>query len=174
MKLKSIKNEIKRTVHGAKISDCGLYRYVLWRVWKREKPTVMFIMLNPSTADASKDDPTIRRCINFAVDQGYGGMCVCNLFAYRATKFKVLKSTPYNPISTIGPENDNYIFLYSRAVDTIVCAWGNHGHYLDRAKDVVEQLELLNTTPYCLGVTNSNEPKHPLYLRKDTRFMKYC
>ena len=80
-------------IKSAEISPCGLYRYSLTRKWEAWKGTVNFIMLNPSTADAQEDDPTIRRCIGFAKAWGYGGIVVTNLFAYRATNPKELKKS---------------------------------------------------------------------------------
>ncbi|GHX72979.1 hypothetical protein VCSRO16_3593 [Vibrio cholerae] len=69
----------------AELSKCRKYRYALWRTWDSDKPFAMFIGLNPSTADEKNDDPTLRRCINFAKSWGYGGVCMANLFAFRAT-----------------------------------------------------------------------------------------
>jgi len=70
-------------ISDAKLSVCRKYRYALWRIWDKSKPIVLFISLNPSTADEKEDDPTIRRCIGFAKSWGYGGLCMANLFAYR-------------------------------------------------------------------------------------------
>ena len=86
----------------AKLSECRKYRYALWRTWDETKPHVMIIGLNPSTADETKDDPTITRCINFAKSWGYGGVCMANLFAYRATEPTVMKGST----DPVGTEND--------------------------------------------------------------------
>ena len=92
-------------IEDAKISDCGQYRYMLKRIWEQGKPLVLFICLNPSTADVEQDDPTVRKCISLARDLGYGGLIMANLFAFRATKPKDLKSAR-NPV---GPENDAWL-----------------------------------------------------------------
>ena len=110
----------------AKLSDCRKYRYALWRTWDAEKPFVMFIGLNPSTADETEDDPTIRRCINYAKDWGYGGLCMVNLFAFRATEPNDMK----NAIDPIGPENDEWLKNLSKDAGVIIGAWGNHGEFL--------------------------------------------
>ena len=106
---------------GAELSECGKYRYSLTRIWDETKPKVMFIMLNPSTADANNDDPTIRRCIGFAKSWGFGGLYVCNLFGFRATNPKELLKVN-NPF---GDQNIWHTRKLSDEVDTIVCAWGN-------------------------------------------------
>ena len=108
-------------MNTAILSDCGKYRYSLTRNWDSEKPKVLFIMLNPSTADADNDDPTIRRCINFAKYWGYGGLHVCNLFAYRATNPKELLHID-NPL---GDQNIYHMKKLANEAEIIVCAWGN-------------------------------------------------
>ncbi len=90
---------------GADFDGTGAYRYSLWREWDSRRPIVAFVMLNPSTADAAKDDPTIRRCASFARSWGYGSLEVVNLFAYRASEPKRLRQTP----DPIGPANDDYL-----------------------------------------------------------------
>ena len=118
-------------------------------------------MLNPSIADANIEDPTIRRCMGFAEKWGYGGITVGNIFAYRATNPKDMLAAD----DPIGPENNLYLESLSLEAALTACAWGNHGIYLDRAQDVIKLL----TKPYCLGLTKSGQPKHPLYLRKDSK-----
>ena len=111
-------------IKSAEISPCGLYRYSLTRKWEAWKGTVNFIMLNPSTADAQEDDPTIRRCIGFAKAWGYGGIVVTNLFAYRATNPKELKKVD-KPFG-----EHNHLYQLEAAVissELTVCAWGAHG-----------------------------------------------
>ena len=118
-------------------------------------------MLNPSTADANIEDPTIRRCMGFAEKWGYGGITVGNIFAYRATNPKDMLAAD----DPIGPENNLYLESLSLEAALTACAWGNYGIYLDRAKEVIKLL----TKPCCLGLTKSRQPKHPLYLRKDSK-----
>ena len=99
-------------------SVCRKYRYALWRSWDESKPYVMIIGLNPSTADETKDDPTITRCINFAKSWGYGGVCVTNLFAYRATVPSDMKASN----EPIGTENDAWLYKLAREAAIIVAA----------------------------------------------------
>lgn len=154
---------------GAEISACGLYRYGLWRGWSAPNgPTIRltFVMLNPSTADAATDDPTIRRCIGFARREGYAGICVVNLFALRATDPDVMLSAD----DPIGPDNNHHIAGALALGDPIVCAWGAHFHpaISRRAHDVTEILRPSTGRVYCLGRTQAGAPRHPLYLASDT------
>ena len=138
------------------LSEDRKYRYVLSRIWDESKPTVMFIGLNPSTADETEDDPTIRRCINFATSWGYGGVYMLNLFAFRATEPRVMKEAE-NPI---GNDNNKYLEEYSNKCDKVVCAWGNDGNYKNRSKEVLSKINNL----YYLKLNQSGEPAHLLYL----------
>jgi hypothetical protein len=145
---------------SATFSKCGQYRYALRRRWA-DCPTVLFVMLNPSTADSEHDDPTIRRCIGFAKSWGYGGLLVANLFSYCTSSPTLLKAAN-NPI---GKKNDEWLRrLHCEAIMT-VAAWGNHGRYLDRGLIVREYIR----GHYVLGLTNLDEPRHPLYLRSGVR-----
>lgn len=139
----------------AKLSDCRKYRYALWRIWDESKSYAMFIGLNPSTADETEDDPTIRRCITFAKTWGYGGLCMANLFAYRATAPSEMMSAQ-NPV---GPENDIWLKNLAKDAGILVAAWGNNGTYLGRSKEV---LMILPNLKY-LKLNKSGEPAHPLY-----------
>lgn len=143
------------------ISRCGLYRYTLTRIWDGDKPLIAFMMLNPSTADANLDDPTIRRCIAFATAWGYGGIIVINLFAFRATDPKAL----YRAADPIGPENDDYIRDVAGRVEEIVCAWGAHGIFKGRCYEVSSMLDNYNLS--ALRLTKAGQPSHPLYLPGD-------
>lgn len=151
---------------GAIISPCGLYRYHLWRIWDDCLPTMVFVMLNPSTADASHDDPTIRRCIGFAKRDGYGSISVRNVFALRATNPKELL-TAADPF---GPENESHL-LAARGVSVLtrlVVAWGaKFGG--PRLKGFYNRAATACTIQgaYCLGTTKDGDPRHPLYLRND-------
>jgi hypothetical protein len=148
------------------ISECGRYRYLLDREWPAPLSPVghvqlnaLFVMLNPSTADAVLDDPTVRRCIAFAKTWGYSTLTVCNLFALRATSPRDLRAHP----DPVGPENDNYIYHRSAVADLIVAAWGAHGGYLNRSEKVLDVLAR-NGPVFKLGLTASGEPRHPLYV----------
>lgn len=139
----------------------GDYRYQLWRWWDFDKPMVVWIMLNPSTADGRNDDPTIRRCIGFTKKLNCGGMNVVNLFAFRTTDPQKLMHAE-NPV---GPENDEYIIKVCEESQYIICAWGNHGAYQNRGMQVVNEIWDHNLITKRLGPTTKNgHPRHPLYL----------
>ena len=142
---------------SAVLSSCRKYRYELWRTWDDSKPYAMFIGLNPSTADETEDDPTIRRCINFANSWGYGGLCMVNLFAYRATQPEDMKRASH----PIGNKNDETLTLLAKNAGVIVGAWGNDGVFLNRSEDVRALIPELSV----LKVNKSGEPAHPLYLK---------
>ena len=141
---------------SAKFSECRTYRYALWRIWDEKRPLVMFIGLNPSTADEIDNDPTVTRCINFIKDWGYGGLCMSNLFAYRETDRHKMKiySEP------IGPFNDQWLVKLANEAEIVVAAWGNDGAHLKRSEKVIELIPKL----YYLALNKSGEPTHPLYL----------
>jgi hypothetical protein len=143
----------------AKLSDCRNYRFALWRTWDDSKPFAMIVGLNPSTADEVKDDPTLTRCINFAKSWGYGGVCMTNLFAYRATDPKDMKAQN----DPIGANNDIWLNKLANDAGIVVAAWGNDGSYLSRSNMVVEMLPNL----HYLKMNKSGEPAHPLYLKAD-------
>jgi len=150
--------------NGAIISECKNYRYSLWRIWDNSKPKIMFLMLNPSTADETKDDATIRRCTGFSKDWGYGGFYVCNLFAFRATN-------PNELLKQDNPFGDRNIFETRKLVDKVdkvVCAWGNKP-IIKKVLKGQSEFNLLSITAdklYYLELSKDNTPKHPLYLRK--------
>lgn len=145
---------------GATLSSCGRYRYDLLRRWDDRPPWVLFVMLNPSTADATSDDPTIRRCQGYARAWGYGALRVANLFALRSTDPAGLRCAA----DPVGPKNDATIQRLSHAAPLTVAAWGAHPFALDRARDVARRLLL---APHCLDRTRDGHPRHPLYLRRD-------
>jgi hypothetical protein len=153
---------------GAILDQTGAYRYLLWRVWDRSAPQVAFAMLNPSTADASRNDPTIRRCIQFAQAWGYGGLRVVNLFAYRTAHPQELRRA----IAPIGLENDAYILKTAAQVDRLILAWGNWGTLCDRHQQVL-QLFSPEIHTYCLGLTQLGQPRHPLYIKRGVVAIKF-
>lgn len=150
---------------GADFSECGTYRYALWREWG-DGPAVNFVMLNPSTADAEKDDPTIRRCIGFAKGWGFDRLVVTNLFALRSSDPKVL----YRHESPIGPDNDSVLLARAAGAHWIVFAWGAHVG-VERGVRVAEMLRGFH--PGCLGRTKDGCPRHPLYLPKNAALEPY-
>jgi len=157
------------------LSPDGLYRYSLGREWNTQRPSVMFVMLNPSKADVFIDDTTITKCIGFAQRWEFGGLIVVNLYAFRATLPSDLWRSPYDPR---GPENDKYISLLASKPARVVCAWGNHA-YRDRADSVTRLLlqtrsgVFLPNELYCLGKTNSGAPRHPVRLPYNTQLEVY-
>lgn len=145
---------------GATFSPCRTYRYQLWRVWDADLSYLNVIGLNPSTADETKDDPTIRRCIDFAKRWGHGGLYMTNLFAFRATQPKDMKRA----LDPIGPDNNHWLRETAGQAGLVVAAWGVNGKFLERDKAVASLLPNL----YCFRLTDSTGmPEHPLYLPKD-------
>ncbi|HAV5345637.1 TPA: DUF1643 domain-containing protein [Acinetobacter baumannii] len=155
---------MNKNIKTAVLSDCKQYRYVLTR-GECLKPLV-FIMLNPSTADHMDDDPTIRRCMGFAEDNGFDGIVVLNLYAFRSTDPENLWNCP----DPVGDLNDSHIG--SIRSDVVVCAWGKNAKK-DRVRKVIEALTAIGIEPKCLGLNKDNSPKHPLYLAKDSKIIKW-
>ena len=148
---------------GADISPCKKFRYKLWRIWDKNKPIILFIMLNPSTADAVNNDKTMTRVKNFAESWGYGGVYVGNLYAFRSTDPKGLKETD----DPIGPENIANVQSLVGLTDKVVYAWGNDYKEPEWLRELVD-------TPYCIDISkNGNIPKHPLYLKKNLQLKLY-
>lgn len=151
---------------ACKFSPDGRHRYTLWRVWDMTNPArVLFVGLNPSTADDSQDDPTIRRCIGFARRWGFGGLCMTNIFAFRATDPAVMKSAA----DPVGEENDLALQNCARLCHKTVACWGTHGAH-QRRDSVAWKILDANSDfgVFCLGRNADGSPKHPLYLRSDT------
>lgn len=150
---------------GAVISEDLRYRYHLWRTWGTG-PRMTFIGLNPSTADATLDDPTIRKVVKFAKRLGLSGLDMVNLFAWRATDpHSMLKAS-----EPVGPENDSYLRKFAISSSAVVVAgWGNHGGHRDRAGQV---LNMFNFPLFTFGLTGTGQPKHPLYLRDDAPLLE--
>ena len=150
---------------SAEFSPDRKYRYTLERTWDESKGTVVFIGLNPSTADESVDDPTIRRCIGYAKDWGYGRLVMLNIFAFRATNPTDL----YKEKEPVGLLNKFYITEEIRKADLVITAWGTHGKWLGRGLEVYH--EICEAVPQhkinALGFTKEGYPRHPLYLRSD-------
>lgn len=146
---------------GAIISDCGSYRYHLWRRWDETLPTMVWVMMNPSTADASEDDPTIRRCIGFAKREGCGGISVRNVFALRATNpDELLKH--HDPF---GPDNESHLLAARNChlMSVLVLGWGAKIKRLAWAYQKASAC-LVMQSPKCFGTTKGGDPRHPLYL----------
>jgi hypothetical protein len=150
---------------SARFSECRNYRYELRRVWG-DGPLVNFIMLNPSTADEVNNDPTIeRQCRRIRKwGLGHGGLVVTNIFAWRSTDPRVLKTLP----DPVGPENDRVITDVARDAGLVICAWGTHGELLGRGKAVAHRLSAISPLHY-LKMSDSGHPWHPLYLSYDLK-----
>jgi hypothetical protein len=125
----------------------------------------VFLMLNPSTADEAKPDPTVSRCIGFAERLGHATLTVVNLFALRATDPADMLRHP----DPIGPDNDTHIGLACADAARVICAWGNHGKHRGRARAVVAGLAAIGVRLSCLGTNRDGSPKHPLYLKSDSQ-----
>jgi len=145
---------------GAVFSPCRRWRYFLWRRWDRAGRVANFLMLNPSTADEMKLDPTCARARDYAARWGYGALVVTNVFAWRATDPAKLKAAR----DPVGPENDRAILRAAREAAVVICAWGNHGAHLGRAERVVQMLGRAGVAQHALRVNGTGEPAHPLYL----------
>jgi hypothetical protein len=156
---------------SATVSECGAYRYDLNRVWEPERVggCVLFVMLNPSTADHEKDDPTLRRCLSFARSWGFGSLSVVNLFSLRATDPRELFKHP----DPVGPETDEAIDLHAEAAELVVAAWGVFGRFMGRDAAVRRILAPHRDKVVCLGTTAGGMPKHPLRLAGSTARRPY-
>ncbi len=152
------------TGKSAILSDDGRYRYSLSREWGTGGP-VVFVGLNPSTADDQVDDPTIRRMMGFARDWGFPGIMVVNLFAVRMTNPASLVGAP----DPIGPRNDDVLRSIDQVADLVVVCWGNHGTFEERCDEVAKLLPPAK----CFGLTAIGQPKHPLYLAADTPLVEW-
>lgn len=149
---------------GAFFNSDRTHRYSLWRAWNPSKGIICFIGLNPSTANESKDDATIRRCVGFTQQWGYGGFFMLNLFTF---------VTPY-PKDLVTVQHDvawNNAFLLNAASECVkvIFAWGNFKEASERGKEVIR----LIPNGYCLGVNRNGSPKHPLYLKKGAAPIRY-
>ena len=151
----------------AHFSECGRFRYLLTREFGGDS-TCLFIMLNPSTADAEWDDPTIRRCISFAKREGFGRLEVVNIYAFRSVSPAVMFSAE----DSIGPTNDHEIEAALGRADSVIVAWGNHAE----PKRVVVGAQLIERSGRpvnCFGFTKQDQPKHPLYLPGNAELVDY-
>jgi hypothetical protein len=145
----------------ARFSGDRRYRYALWRKWDAGGRFVMFVCLNPSTADEEHDDATLARCISFAQSWGFGGLCLANLFAFVATKPKIL----FKQRNPVGDANDRFLCDLAEKSETVIAGWGNRGGYLQRDEAVRKILPHL----HYLRLTKAGYPSHPLYLPKSIK-----
>lgn len=149
---------------GAEFSECGKYRYGLWRKWDDDKPRIMFIGLNPSTATGTMDDPTIRRVKRFAMDWEYGGVYMCNLFALISPYPSALKWVN-DPIA----DNDKWLAYFATMCKDVLFAWGSFPEAIERASEV----SAMFPDAVCLGFNKNGTPMHPLYVAAKTLQVNY-
>lgn len=174
------------TVHdfsqSAMFSGDRVYRWKLWRRWEAGKPELVVIGLNPSTADETNDDPTVRRCMGFARTWGYGRLLMLNLFPFRAKSPQALASWYAGPLALHArldslTENARHIMdegiRVQAAGGAILAAWGSHGALLGQCDNLSALMDSYGLRVACLGITQAGEPKHPLYLRADTKPIAY-
>ncbi len=161
------------------------YRYVLTRIWDGRRPRLIAICLNPSTADETQDDPTVRKLMGFASRWGYGGLWLMNLFAIRGTDPEIIKTSDIDPVGSEQHERIKGVvglarrFLndareYEPGPDPeVLCAWGVHGAYQDQDEHMMGWLDKELVRPICLGTTKNGCPKHPLYVSYATPRVPY-
>ena len=146
-------------------SPCQTYRYSLTRIWNENKKLILFIGLNPSTADETSDDPTIRKCMHYAYQWGFGGLIMVNLFAFRATLPNDLKKSKF----PVGKNNNQFIINAILESEMAVVAWGNDGQLYGRDKEVLEFIP----NPMCININKTGLPAHPLYQKNDASPKSY-
>jgi hypothetical protein len=167
--------ESPRSMTGTAVfSPCGRYRYHLTREWDATKGRALFVMLNPSTADAEVLDPTVRRCVGYAQAWGWGSLEVVNLFAWRATDPDELtrEQRRHSVAHVVGPDNDAAIGRAIARADLVMLAYGKDGALFGRAREVL-RLFGSERNFFCLGKTKGGHPLHPLYLSKDLKPVPY-
>jgi len=169
IKVVDLLNEKREAV----FSDCRTYRYRLAQIWDETLDPLYWLMLNPSTADEVKNDPTVERCERRARMWGYGGSVVLNIFAYRATDPKDMRTAP----DSIGPENDKWIRELAAVSNdvTVIGGWGEHGAHMNRGQTVLDIFNQENGRINALKINASGHPAHPLYIAYDkTPFLMGC
>lgn len=153
---------------AAHLSPCGRYRHVLTRVWDDHLPLVAFCGLNPSTADATHDDPTMRREIAFARRWGYGGLVKVNAYDWRATQPKSLASAARRGEPVVSSHNELWLELAVDWTERLVCCWGTHVDrihgYQERQAQLLRTLQRVGCAPHILRLTSRGYPEHTLYL----------
>lgn len=161
--------------NGAEFSDCRKYRYALWRIWDESKPLVMFIGLNPSTANEVDNDPTIKSVCRIANNNGYGGIYMMNCFPIISANPNILdiyKKPVWdeNEYNKYGTNNLKITEIGYKCKD-IVFAWGN----FKIVKETYREIEFSKMFPnaVCLHINKNGSPKHPLYCKSDTQFINW-
>jgi len=161
---------------GAVFSPCRLYRYRLWRIWDRAIAPAVFCLMNCSTADEVKDDPTVKRCCVRAMEwrkHGWltvGGVIVVNAFAWRETDSRKLRGLVRSGTDIVGPDNDGHIIDACRNAAIVVCGWGQPGHHLlDRGRQLLAMFRQHAVRLHALGTNADGSPEHPLYISYKTQ-----
>lgn len=152
---------------GAVFDKDRRYRFVLWRFWN-DAPRVLFIGLNPSTANELQNDSTIRRCLGFAEKWGYGGMFFCNLYSYVSTDPRLLSSE-----EALHAANIPAITMATRLAVQTIAAWGDGVELVENGKSVAENTAKIIEPALCFGLTQKGNPKHPLYLPSESTLVNY-
>ncbi len=161
----SAESELHIGAKGVVFSACGAYRYLLWRLWNRNLPALGWILLNPSTASAEVDDPTLRRCLDYTYRWGFGSLWLFNVFALRSSSPQALRTCP----DPVGPFNDDYLSWASTRCNLLLAGWGNHGRLYGRSDIVRSRFTRL----HCLRLTAQGQPAHPLYLPKNLQIQPW-
>jgi len=159
----------RNILRSAKFDVTGQYRYWLQREWDTDQGAIALIMLNPSRADQYQDDPTLRRCISLAQQWQFGRLTVVNLFAYCTASPQILKTAP----QPIGEDNDQHILAACQEAQQIVLAWGNWGRLHQRDQAVVQLLMPFRDRLCCLGLNQTGQPRHPLYVPRLTPLLPW-
>lgn len=146
---------------GAFFSFDRLYRYSLYRIWNDTCPVLVFVLLNPSTADELRDDPTVKRCIARAMNTGFGGIEIVNLFAWRSMAPTGLLAAA----DPVGPQTNRFIMqAVGRPKSLVICGWGTLGKLRDRDVEVLDLIVKMGAVPHALKLNEDGSPHHPLYL----------
>ncbi|WP_424236865.1 DUF1643 domain-containing protein [Bhargavaea ginsengi] len=151
------------------VDHTGRHRYRLSVTWETGKPECLFVMLNPSTADAGKPDATLNQCMNIARHQGFGSLEVVNLYSIRTKSPQVL----FGSDDRHHPPNDQHLADAIGNARRVIVAWGQHGGGEGRDQVVLDMIREAGKTPYCLGTTKSRMSRHPLYLKSNTPLIEY-
>lgn len=149
---------------SAEFSECGKYRYALHRLWDYSKPVAMCIGLNPSTANAEENDPTISNLMRILHKNGYGGLYMMNLFALISPNPDDLRACP-DPVK----DNDKWIHTIRPLCDEVIFCWGNFKQAGYRSKIMVQMYH----EALCFGKNKNGSPKHPLYLKNNVKLNYY-
>lgn len=167
---------MKYIANDAVISECQRYRYTLYRAWGSEQAYLLWVMLNPSTADATRDDATVRKRVGFTARRGFSSLYIVNLFAWRTRHPGELLSAG----DPVGPLNNFYLGAHAGSpfCKGIVVAWGSldfmrRSRVYDRAAQVVDLLRILPQPIACLGKSKSGDPRHPSRIGYDTPLLNF-